>query len=164
MTDESLPRSEPPEPGGSPLVAEHGPRIPRWTRALLVVGLLYLFLVGVKLLESGVRSLGSDTAGGLFDGITNPLAALFVATLVSLAGCAHPNLTVRSRPTAPCAKGTQSIGYGFATAELVRELQVPYRKSYSLPIAEKTEAPEAEKDFDLDGRFDELFAAISPTG
>jgi sodium-dependent phosphate cotransporter len=50
----------------------------------LVVGLLYLFLVGVKLLESGVRELGSDAAGGLFDGITNPLAALFVGVLATV--------------------------------------------------------------------------------
>ena len=84
MTDDSIPRSEPPEQSGSPIVAEHGWRIPRWARALLVVGLLYLFLVGVKLLESGVKALGSDTAGGLFDGITNPLAALFVGVLATV--------------------------------------------------------------------------------
>ena len=53
-------------------------------RALLVVGLLYLFLVGVKLLEGGVKTLGSDTAGGLFDDITNPLAALFVGILATV--------------------------------------------------------------------------------
>ena len=53
-------------------------------RALLVVGLLYLFLVGVKLLEGGVKTLGSETAGGLFDGITNPLAALFVGILATV--------------------------------------------------------------------------------
>ena len=58
--------------------------MPRWVRAILVVALLYLFLVGVKLLESGVKGLGSDTAGGLFDGITNPLAALFVGILATV--------------------------------------------------------------------------------
>jgi sodium-dependent phosphate cotransporter len=53
-------------------------------RAALVVGLLYLFLVGVKLLESGVKELGSDTAGGLFDGITNPIAALCVGIFATV--------------------------------------------------------------------------------
>jgi sodium-dependent phosphate cotransporter len=68
----------------SPIV--EGPKrgIPPALRALLVVGLLYLFLVGVKLLEGGVKTLGSETAGGLFDGITNPLAALFVGILATV--------------------------------------------------------------------------------
>ncbi len=53
-------------------------------RAALVVFLLYVFLVGVKLLGTGVNRLGSDTAGGLFNGITNPLAALFVGILATV--------------------------------------------------------------------------------
>jgi sodium-dependent phosphate cotransporter len=58
--------------------------MPPAARTALVVGLLYLFLVGVKMLEGGVKLLGSDTAGGLFDGITNPLAALFVGVLATV--------------------------------------------------------------------------------
>ncbi len=58
--------------------------MPAPLRAALVVGLLYLFLVGVKLLESGVKDLGSDTAGGLFNGITNPIAALCVGILATV--------------------------------------------------------------------------------
>jgi sodium-dependent phosphate cotransporter len=77
---------EPPEvpPSQSPIV--EGPKrgLSPGTRAALVVGLLYLFLVGVKMLEGGVKLLGSDTAGGLFDGITNPIAALFVGTLATV--------------------------------------------------------------------------------
>jgi sodium-dependent phosphate cotransporter len=53
-------------------------------RTALVLALLYLFLVGVKMLEGGVKLLGSDTAGGLFDGITNPVAALFVGILATV--------------------------------------------------------------------------------
>ena len=49
-----------------------------------MVFLLYMFLVGVKLLESGVKGLGDDAAGGLFEGITNPLAALFVGILATV--------------------------------------------------------------------------------
>ena len=58
--------------------------MPGWVRTALVLTLLYLFLVGVKLLESGVKVLGSDTAGGLFDGITNPIAALCVGILATV--------------------------------------------------------------------------------
>jgi sodium-dependent phosphate cotransporter len=84
MTDGPTTHGEPLEPGESPIVAEQRPLLPPWIRAVLVVGLLYLFLVGVKLLESGVKGLGSDTAGGLFEGITNPLAALFVGVLATV--------------------------------------------------------------------------------
>jgi len=75
--------SEPPI-GSSPIVDPPKQTMPSWLRALLVVALLYGFLVGVKLLESGVKGLGSETAGGLFDGITNPLAALFVGILATV--------------------------------------------------------------------------------
>ncbi|TDI51497.1 MAG: sodium dependent phosphate transporter [Acidobacteria bacterium] len=68
----------------SPIVDSPKRSIPTVARAALVVGLLYLFLVGIKLLESGVKGLGSDTAGGLFEGITNPLAALFVGILATV--------------------------------------------------------------------------------
>lgn len=68
----------------SPIVDTSGRGLPPALRAALVVALLYLFLVGVKLLESGVKGLGSTTAGGLFDGITNPLAALFVGILATV--------------------------------------------------------------------------------
>ncbi|GMR02271.1 MAG: sodium:phosphate symporter [Acidimicrobiia bacterium] len=68
----------------SPIVRGPKRTIPPLVRAVAVIALLYLFLVGVKLLESGVESLGSGTAGGLFDGITNPLAALFVGILATV--------------------------------------------------------------------------------
>jgi len=58
--------------------------MPGWLRALLVMGLLYLFLVAVRMLEDGVKGLGSDAAGGLFDGITSPIAALFVGILATV--------------------------------------------------------------------------------
>ncbi|MGI9529182.1 MAG: Na/Pi symporter [Acidimicrobiia bacterium] len=70
--------------GTSPIAEEHKQTMPGWVRTVLVLALLYLFLVGVKLLESGVKILGSDTAGGLFDGITNPIAALCVGILATV--------------------------------------------------------------------------------
>ena len=71
-------------PSQSPIV--EGPKrgLSPGVRAALVVGLLYMFLVGVKMLEGGVKLLGEDTAGGLFDGITNPVAALFVGVLATV--------------------------------------------------------------------------------
>jgi sodium-dependent phosphate cotransporter len=70
--------------GSSPISEPRRRHIPAPVRAVLVVFLLYLFLVGVKLLESGVKDLGSDTAGGLFQGITNPIAALCVGILATV--------------------------------------------------------------------------------
>lgn len=50
----------------------------------MVVGLLYLFLVGVKLLESGINGIGSDYTDPLFEGVSNPLAGLFVGVLATV--------------------------------------------------------------------------------
>lgn len=71
-------------PDGSPIVEPLKRTLHPAARAVLVVFLLYMFLIGVRLLESGVKGLGSETAGGLFDGITNPLAALFVGILATV--------------------------------------------------------------------------------
>jgi sodium-dependent phosphate cotransporter len=58
--------------------------IPGWVRTILVIGLLYLFLVGVRLLEVGIKAFGETTAENLFEGVTNPLAALFVGILATV--------------------------------------------------------------------------------
>ena len=71
-------------PPSSPIAQGPKRTIPPAVRTIAVLTLLYLFLVGVKLLEGGIKGLGSDTAGGLFDGITNPLAALFVGILATV--------------------------------------------------------------------------------
>ena len=59
-------------------------RMPGPLRAILVLGLLYLFLVGVKLLESGVKGLGEDFSQTLFEGVSNPLLGLFVGILATV--------------------------------------------------------------------------------
>ncbi|MCZ7532190.1 MAG: Na/Pi symporter [Acidimicrobiia bacterium] len=84
MTDDPAGTPDPIEPVESPIVAGPTSVTPPWLRTTLVIALLYLFLVGVKLLETGVKGLGEDSAGGLFDGITNPLAALFVGILATV--------------------------------------------------------------------------------
>jgi sodium-dependent phosphate cotransporter len=51
---------------------------------LFVVGLLFLFLVGVKSLESGIKSFGADAAETLFASVDHPLAALFAGVLATV--------------------------------------------------------------------------------
>ncbi|MCP3854146.1 MAG: sodium dependent phosphate transporter [Actinomycetia bacterium] len=58
--------------------------LPASIRAGLVIGLLYVFLVGVGLLESGIQSMGADVQTDLFDSVTNPLAGVFVGVLATV--------------------------------------------------------------------------------
>ncbi|HSR45399.1 MAG TPA: Na/Pi symporter [Acidimicrobiia bacterium] len=58
--------------------------VPNWVRFIYVFALLYLFLVGVKALESGIKSFGSDFTDSLFDRVSNPLAGLFVGILATV--------------------------------------------------------------------------------
>ena len=58
-------------------------RIPASVRLALVFFLLYLFLVGVKALESGIKGFGSDFTDGLFESVSNPLAGVFVGILAT---------------------------------------------------------------------------------
>ncbi len=53
-------------------------------RAALVIGLLYLFLVGVGLLERGIGHLGSGFTDSLFRGVENPFVGLLVGILATV--------------------------------------------------------------------------------
>ena len=53
-------------------------------RAALVVTLIYIFLVGVSSLETGIKILGADTQERLFSSVSNPLAGLFVGILATV--------------------------------------------------------------------------------
>ncbi len=55
--------------------------LPAPARAALVLGLIYIFLVGVSSLEAGIRLLGEDTQEQLFSAATNPIAALCIGIL-----------------------------------------------------------------------------------
>ncbi len=67
------------------LVAAPTTRVmPNPVRVVLVLGLLYLFLVGVKLLEGGIKALGSDIHETLFEGVANPVAGLSVGILATV--------------------------------------------------------------------------------
>jgi len=55
--------------------------IPGWLRGVLVISLIYLFLVGVSSLESGIKVMGADTQEQLFSNVSNPMAGLFIGLL-----------------------------------------------------------------------------------
>ncbi|MFT6803980.1 MAG: sodium-dependent phosphate cotransporter, partial [Nitriliruptoraceae bacterium] len=56
----------------------------RVARGALVAGLLYLFLVGVGMLEAGIKGLGADFGAALLESVSNPLAGLFVGVLATV--------------------------------------------------------------------------------
>ena len=58
--------------------------MPAPARAALVVALLYVFLVGISLLEEGIGSLGSGIQEDLFASVTNPIAGLCVGILATV--------------------------------------------------------------------------------
>lgn len=55
--------------------------LPAPARSVLVVGLIYLFLVGVSSLEAGIKIMGEDTQERLFSAVTNPIAGLCIGIL-----------------------------------------------------------------------------------
>ena len=59
-------------------------QMPGWVRLPLVLGLLYFFLVGVRLLEAGIKGVTGGAQESLFEGITNPIAALAVGILATV--------------------------------------------------------------------------------
>lgn len=55
-----------------------------WLRVLVVLGLLFVFLVGVKGLESGIKAFGADFADRLFETVSSPVAGLFAGILATV--------------------------------------------------------------------------------
>jgi sodium-dependent phosphate cotransporter len=53
-------------------------------RAILVVGMLYTFLVGVSLLEVGISGLGAGFQAGLVREIANPVSGLFAGIVLTV--------------------------------------------------------------------------------
>ena len=65
-----------------PTATRETPRgMPGWLRGCLVIALIYLFLVGVSSLESGIKVMGADTQEQLFSNVSNPIAGLFIGML-----------------------------------------------------------------------------------
>ena len=50
-------------------------------RSAVVLTLIYIFLVGVSSLETGIKVMGADTQEQLFSNVSHPLAGLFVGIL-----------------------------------------------------------------------------------
>lgn len=55
--------------------------MPTGVRAAVVLGLIYIFLVGVSSLEAGIKIMGAETQEQLFSAVTNPIAGLCVGIL-----------------------------------------------------------------------------------
>ncbi len=55
--------------------------MPAPIRSVLVVGLIYVFLIGVSSLEAGIKIMGEDTQEKLFSAASNPIAALCIGIL-----------------------------------------------------------------------------------
>jgi solute carrier family 34 (sodium-dependent phosphate cotransporter) len=58
--------------------------LPAPARTLLVLALLYAFLVGVAMLETGIAGLGAGFQAGLLREIANPLSGLFAGILLTV--------------------------------------------------------------------------------
>lgn len=58
-----------------------GLNLPTPARAAVVVSLIYIFLVGVSLLEGGIKVMGADTQERLFSAVSNPVAGLCIGIL-----------------------------------------------------------------------------------
>lgn len=56
-------------------------QIPAPLRSIIVVALIYIFLVGVSSLETGIKIMGEDTQERLFSAASNPIAALCIGIL-----------------------------------------------------------------------------------
>jgi solute carrier family 34 (sodium-dependent phosphate cotransporter) len=68
----------------NPAAAPDASGPPTWLRAILVVALLYLFLVGVSLLEDGIAQLGEGFQDALLRSVDNPVAGVFAGLLATV--------------------------------------------------------------------------------
>jgi sodium-dependent phosphate cotransporter len=63
-------------------------RFPPWTetvlRLLLAALFLYIFLIGVKSLETGISAFGSDFVDQVFESVANPIAGLAAGVLATV--------------------------------------------------------------------------------
>ena len=77
MTFSNTPSTQAPSSPGSGAASLLG-------RIAGLVGLLFFFLVSIKLLESGIKILGADYTDNLFQGVSNPLAGLAAGILATV--------------------------------------------------------------------------------
>jgi len=77
MTSSNTPSAQ------APSSPESGPVV-LLGRIVGLVGLLFFFLVSIKLLETGIKMLGADYTDNLFQGVSNPLAGLAAGILATV--------------------------------------------------------------------------------
>ncbi len=63
---------------------EKSDRLNRSARLVLVIGLLYVFLAGVKALESAIQCFGSGFAEGLLEAVSSPICGLAAGMLATV--------------------------------------------------------------------------------
>jgi sodium-dependent phosphate cotransporter len=83
-------------------------QVPPWARILLLFGLLYGFLVAIGLMSSAFKILGEGHAGGLFEGVSSPFAALAVGILATV--LVQSSSVTTSTIVALCGSGQLDIG------------------------------------------------------
>lgn len=81
--------------------------LPGWVRVVLLFALLYGFLVAIGLMSASFKILGSGSAGGLFEGVTNPFAALAVGILGTV--LVQSSSVTTSTIVALCGSGQLSL-------------------------------------------------------
>lgn len=91
------PTSEPRPSGG----------LPGWARVVYLLVLLYGFLVAVSLMSASFKAFGEGSAGGLFEGVTNPFAALAVGILATV--LVQSSSVTTSTIVALCGSGQLSL-------------------------------------------------------
>ena len=64
--------------------AESHRQVPPFARGLLVLLLLYLFLVGVALLESGIGAMGEGFQAAFLSSVSHPISGLFAGILATV--------------------------------------------------------------------------------
>ncbi len=77
-------------------------------RLTLTLGLLYLFLCSIKLMEASFKLMSAGTEGGLFEGIANPFSALMAGILGTV--LVQSSSVTTSAIVALVASGTLSLG------------------------------------------------------
>ena len=76
--------TEQPRDTDPPVRSSFAPWIETALRLLLAGFFLYVFLVGVKSLESGIKSFGSDFVDTVFSNVANPIAGLAAGVLATV--------------------------------------------------------------------------------
>ncbi|MHC4379961.1 MAG: Na/Pi symporter [Planctomycetota bacterium] len=96
-----------PSPQASP--SQDSGRAVLAARILGLLALLFLFLVSIKLMETGIKILGADYTDNLFQGISNPLAGLAAGILATV--LVQSSSVTTATIVALVGSGTLSVEY-----------------------------------------------------